>query len=40
MLTIPFLFLGFYAVIRSGLSMRSMREQMSRLPSEARATQT
>ncbi|MGB7025130.1 MAG: lysylphosphatidylglycerol synthase transmembrane domain-containing protein [Candidatus Acidiferrales bacterium] len=40
MLTIPFLFLGFYAVICSGLSMRSMREQMSRLPSEARATQT
>ena len=40
MLTIPFLFLGFYAVIRSGLSMRSMREQMIRLPSEARATQT
>ncbi len=39
-LTIPFLFLGFYAVIRSGLSMRSMREQMSRLPSEARATQS
>lgn len=39
-LTIPFLFLGFYAVIRSGLSMRSMREQMSRLPSEARASQT
>ena len=37
---LPFLFLGFYAVIRSGLSMRSMREQMSRLPSEARATQT
>ena len=40
MLTIPFLFLGFYAVVRSGLSMRSMREQMSRLPGEARASQT
>ena len=40
MMNLPFFFLGFYAVIRSGLSMRSMREQMSRLPSEARATQT
>ncbi|MHB8756064.1 MAG: lysylphosphatidylglycerol synthase transmembrane domain-containing protein [Candidatus Acidiferrales bacterium] len=35
MMNLPFFFLGFYAVIRSGLSMRSMREQMSRLPSEA-----
>jgi len=40
MMNLPFFFLGFYAVIRSGLSMRSMREQMSRLPSEARATQS
>ncbi len=40
MMNLPFFFLGFYAVIRSGLSMRSMREQMSRLPSEARASQT
>lgn len=37
MLTIPVLVLGFYAVTRSGLSIRSMREQVSRLPGEARA---
>jgi glycosyltransferase 2 family protein len=37
MLTLPFLFLGFYAVMRSGLSLRSMRERVSRLPAEARA---
>lgn len=36
MMNFPFFFLGFYAMVRSGLSMRSMREQMSRLPSEAR----
>jgi len=36
-LTIPFLFLGFYALVRSGLSLRSMREQVTRLPNEARA---
>lgn len=39
MLTLPFLFLGFYAVVRSGLSIRSMREQVSRLPSEAASSQ-
>lgn len=35
MLTLPFVFLGFYALVRSGLSVRTMREQMVRLPSEA-----
>ncbi len=34
-LTFPFVVLGFIALLRSGLSLRSMREQVSRLPSEA-----
>ena len=38
MLTLPFAFLGLYAVVHSGLSLRSMREQMSRLPNEAKGT--
>jgi uncharacterized protein (TIRG00374 family) len=38
MMNLPFFLLGFYAVLRSGLSVRSMREQVSRLPSEARKT--
>jgi glycosyltransferase 2 family protein len=33
-LTLPFVFLGFAAVVRSGLSLRTMREQVSRLPGE------
>lgn len=37
MLTLPILIIGFYAVMRSGLSIRSMREKVSRLPVEARA---
>ncbi|HEV2489762.1 MAG TPA: lysylphosphatidylglycerol synthase transmembrane domain-containing protein [Candidatus Acidoferrales bacterium] len=37
MLTLPILLIGFIAVLRSGLSFRSMREQVSRLPGEARA---
>jgi uncharacterized protein (TIRG00374 family) len=40
MLTLPILFLGFIAVLRSGLSFRTMREQVSRLPGEARARRT
>ncbi|MFZ0213059.1 MAG: lysylphosphatidylglycerol synthase transmembrane domain-containing protein [Candidatus Acidiferrales bacterium] len=39
MLTLPFLFLGFYAVVRSGLSVRSMREQVTHLPNQARTPQ-
>jgi uncharacterized membrane protein YbhN (UPF0104 family) len=31
-LTFPFIFLGFAAVVRSGLSMRSMREKVGRVP--------
>ncbi|HYL62369.1 MAG TPA: hypothetical protein VE077_07080, partial [Candidatus Methylomirabilis sp.] len=37
MLTLPILFIGFYAMMRSGLSIRSMREKVSHLPNEARA---
>jgi len=33
-LTFPFVFLGFAALVRSGLSLRSMREKVSHLPSE------
>lgn len=40
MLTLPVLFLGFYAALRSGLSIRTMREQVGRLPREARASQS
>lgn len=35
-LTFPFVFLGFAALVRSGLSLRSMREKVGRLPSEVR----
>jgi hypothetical protein len=31
-LTFPFVFLGFAALVRSGLSMRSMREKVGRMP--------
>ncbi|MGB8593067.1 MAG: lysylphosphatidylglycerol synthase transmembrane domain-containing protein [Candidatus Acidiferrales bacterium] len=34
-LTIPFIFLGFAAMLRSGLSLKTLREQVMRLPSEA-----
>lgn len=34
-LTLPVAFLGLYAALRSGLSIRSMRQQMGQLPSEA-----
>jgi uncharacterized protein (TIRG00374 family) len=33
-LNLPFVLLGFAAVVRSGLSLRTMREQVSRLPGE------
>lgn len=33
-LNFPFVFLGFAALVRSGLSLRSMRERVSHLPSE------
>lgn len=33
-LTLPFVFLGFAAVVRSGLSLRTMRERVSSLPRE------
>jgi uncharacterized protein (TIRG00374 family) len=36
-LTIPFIFLGFAGLVRSGLSLKSMRETVKRLPSETRA---
>ena len=35
-LTIPITLLGFVALIRSGLSLRSMRERVSHLPGEVR----
>ncbi len=34
MLTLPFLILGFIALIRSGLSLRSMREKVGGMPGE------
>jgi hypothetical protein len=34
-LTLPFIFLGFAAMLQSGLSVRHMREEIVRLPSEA-----
>jgi glycosyltransferase 2 family protein len=40
MLTLPVLFIGFYAALRSGLSLRTMREQVRGLPRQARASQT
>jgi uncharacterized protein (TIRG00374 family) len=36
-LTIPFIFLGFAGLVRSGLSLKSMRERVKGLPNEARA---
>ena len=36
-LTIPFIFLGFAGLVRSGLSLKSMREKVKELPSQARA---
>lgn len=36
-LTIPFIFLGFVGLVRSGLSLKSMRERVKGLPNEARA---
>jgi glycosyltransferase 2 family protein len=36
-LTIPFIFLGFAGLVSSGLSLKSMRETVKRLPSETRA---
>ena len=35
MLTLPVALLGLYAALRSGLSVRSLRQQVDRLPSEA-----
>jgi uncharacterized membrane protein YbhN (UPF0104 family) len=35
-LTIPFVFLGFIALLRSGLSLKSMRETVTHLPIETR----
>jgi hypothetical protein len=35
-LTLPFVFLGFAALLRSGLSLHTMREKVSRLPSRPR----
>jgi uncharacterized protein (TIRG00374 family) len=37
-LTIPFIFLGFAALLRSGLSLKSMRETVTHLPSGARSS--
>jgi uncharacterized protein (TIRG00374 family) len=36
-LTIPFIFLGFVGLVRSGLSLKSMREKVKELPNQARA---
>lgn len=38
MLTVPVVLIGLYAALRSGLSVRSMREEMTRLPAEASAS--
>jgi hypothetical protein len=35
-LTIPFAILGFAALVRSGLSLKSMRERVKHLPAETR----
>jgi hypothetical protein len=37
-LTIPFVFLGFAALLRSGLSLKSMRETVTHLPSQTRGS--
>jgi len=39
-LTVPFAFLGFLALVRSGLSLKSMRERVKHLPSETRSAQS
>jgi hypothetical protein len=39
-LTIPFVFLGFAALLRSGLSLKSMRETVTHLPSQTRGSAT
>ena len=39
-LTIPFVFLGFAAIIRSGLSVRHLREQLIQLPAEVQKRPT
>ncbi|MFY9802765.1 MAG: lysylphosphatidylglycerol synthase transmembrane domain-containing protein [Candidatus Acidiferrales bacterium] len=36
-LTVPFIFLGFVGLVRSGLSLKSMREKVKGLPNEMRA---
>jgi glycosyltransferase 2 family protein len=36
-LTVPFIFLGFAGLLRSGLSLKSMREKVKGLPNEMRA---
>jgi hypothetical protein len=36
-MTLPFLVLGFAAVLRSGMSVRSMREQVIRIPKAKQA---
>jgi uncharacterized membrane protein YbhN (UPF0104 family) len=36
-LTLPFIFLGFAGLVRSGLSLKSMREKVKGLPNEMRA---
>jgi hypothetical protein len=35
-LTLPFLFLGFWAVVRSGLTLHEMREKLRAMPAEGR----
>ena len=37
-LTVPFVFLGFAALLRSGLSLKSMRETVTHLPSQTRGS--
>jgi glycosyltransferase 2 family protein len=39
-LTVPFALLGFLALVRSGLSLKSMRERVRHLPSETRSAQS
>jgi hypothetical protein len=39
-LNLPFVFLGFAALVRSGLSLSTMRERVSHLPSEVKSSTT
>jgi hypothetical protein len=39
-LTIPFIFLGFLGLVRSGLSLRTIRSTVKSLPNEARGRAT